>query len=559
MATERNDGEILRTTLSVKRAVVFTFLALVVTSVSIALRVPRLAARPMHADEAVHTVRFRQLWQERNYKYDPDEYHGPTLPYATLPVIWSAGPREFAETTSTMYRSVPVIFGVLLVVLMMLWADGLGKAAVLYASLLTAVSPAMVYYSRYYIHETLLIFFTFAAFACLWRYVRSGRVAWCLMGGVAVGLVQATKETSVLGFAAAAGAVVIVWACSRRVLPSTVDSTDKGTGSAFAPHAATCKSADISWRQLGVHVALATSVAALTAVTLLSSLYENPRGAIDGFLTYLPWLERAGGQTAHVHPWYFYLRILTFWHVKDGPWWSEAAIVALGLIGILVAWWPGADRLRHGMHRDLLRWTACYTLLLTAAYSLIPYKTPWCLLGFLHGLILLAGVGAVALWRLTRHWPLQIVVGLALLVAPLHLAWQTSRAIGDFAADPRNPYVYAHTLPDIQRLEDDLQQLLQASPEGPQTTVKVIWQDGYYWPLPWYLRRFAAVGYWTELPTDPAAPLVLCSPEFDAPLTAELEATHLMTGYYGIRPGVLAMLWVRMDVWEAHLRRLGRL
>jgi len=61
------------------------------------------------------------------------------------------------------------------------------------------------------------------------------------------------------------------------------------------------------------------------------------------------------------------------------------------------------------------------------------------------------------------------------------------------------------------------------------------------------------------MPDDPAAPLVICSPGFDRALTERLDATHLMTGYYGVRPNVLAMLWVRMDVWEAHLRRLGRL
>ena len=42
-------------------------------------------------------------------------------------------------------------------------------------------------------------------------------------------------------------------------------------------------------------------------------------------------------------------------------------------------------------------------------------------------------------------------------------------------------------------------------------------------------------------------------------LSADLEETHLMTGYYGIRPGVLAEMWVVLDLWEANLRRLGRL
>ena len=89
--------------------------------------------------------------------------------------------------------------------------------------------------------------------------------------------------------------------------------------------------------------------------------------------------------------------------------------------------------------------------------------------------------------------------------------------------------------------------------------MKVIWHDGYYWPLPWYLRAFERVGYWDRMPRDPAAPLVIASPLHDGALTARLEDTHLMTGYYAVRPNVLAQLWVSMDLWEAHLRRLGRL
>jgi len=67
------------------------------------------------------------------------------------------------------------------------------------------------------------------------------------------------------------------------------------------------------------------------------------------------------------------------------------------------------------------------------------------------------------------------------------------------------------------------------------------------------------VEYWRRLPDAADAAVVISSPEFDAPLTARLDGTHLMTGYYGVRPNVLVQLWVRLDLWEAHLRRLGRL
>ena len=77
-----------------------------------------------------------------------------------------------------------------------------------------------------------------------------------------------------------------------------------------------------------------------------------------------------------------------------GPSWSEGLIVALAAGRIL--WQRCADGLL------LLRLIAFYTFWLTLIYTVLPYKTPWCLLGFYHGMILLAGAGAVLLWRACR-------------------------------------------------------------------------------------------------------------------------------------------------------------
>ena len=80
-----------------------------------------------------------------------------------------------------------------------------------------------------------------------------------------------------------------------------------------------------------------------------------------------------------------------------------------------------------------------------ASYSAIPYKTPWCLLGFLHGMILLAGAGAVVLVRRARAPRTRALVAVLLAAAAAQLGWQAHAASFRFAADPRNPYVYAHT------------------------------------------------------------------------------------------------------------------
>ena len=87
--------------------------------------------------------------------------------------------------------------------------------------------------------------------------------------------------------------------------------------------------------------------------------------------------------------------------------------------------------------------------------------------------------------------------------------------------------------------------------------IKVIWVDDYHWPIAWYLREFTNVrdlrGFYHDA-SDPAAPLVLASPEFEDALTKRLDKTHIMVKFFGIRPGVVAQAWVRMDVWERYLK-----
>ena len=83
------------------------------------LRVPGLAERPMHHDEANQAYRFGTLLENGTYTYDADDHHGPTLYYLTLPVAWLTGAKSFAETTEITYRLVPVLFGLLLIL-----ADG---------------------------------------------------------------------------------------------------------------------------------------------------------------------------------------------------------------------------------------------------------------------------------------------------------------------------------------------------------------------------------------------------------------------------------------------------
>jgi uncharacterized protein (TIGR03663 family) len=495
---------------------------------ALALRLPLLDQRPMHNDEAVNAIKFGELWERGAYKYDPNEHHGPTLIYATYIAAWLTGAPDFVNLGEARLRLVSVVFGVALILALPLVIDGLGRRAVLWAAFLTALSPAMAFYSRYYIHELLLVFSAFLAIAAAWRYWRSRRIGWALLAGASAGFMHATKETFVISLIAAGLALA-----SNQVWNRWFDASGPPVK---AP------------RLNGWHVAAGFGIWILVASAFFSSFFTNASGPFDSIRTYAPWLQRAGGDSPHIYPWYYYLKLITWFQPGKGPAFTEALILFLALVGAAA----GFIRKRLGRaNASFIRFLSLYTFALTAGYSIISYKTPWCLLNFWHGVILLAGVGAVVILRSLRPRPARFAAAAALVAGCLHLAWEAWQADVPLAADQRNPYVFAHTSPDVLNLVAKLNLLAKASPEGTNTLVKVISAESDYWPLPWYLRAFKQVGWWDAMPPDPYAPVMIVSSKFEARL--DDKKTHLMVGYFQLRPQTFLELYVQLDLWRAYL------
>jgi predicted membrane-bound mannosyltransferase len=264
----------------------------------------------------------------------------------------------------------------------------------------------------------------------------------------------------------------------------------------------------------------------------------------------LPWLKRAHGQSPHIHPWSFYLQRIGWFHVEKGPIWSEGLILLLAALGALVSLLVK----RSPLHRFL----ALYTVILTAIYSAIAYKTPWCLLSFLHGMILLAGVGAAALVEVVRARALKVVIATVLVALTLQLSWQAWRAGFVYSSDRRNPYVYAQTVPDLLNLVQRTEGLARVAPAGYDTIVKIVAPESDYWPLPWYLRRFKHVGWYERLPDDPFAPIIIVASKLDARLDDKSERKWLMVGLTELRPGKFFEQYVELELWKKYVETLPR-
>ena len=494
---------------------------------ALALRFPNLEKRPLHNDEAVNATKVAELWQNGKYRYEPEEYHGPTLHYATVPFLWLSGANGPKELRDGTFRWAPVVFGAGLILLLPLFSGGIPRSALLWAALFVAISPAMVFYSRYFIHEMLLIFFTAWAIGAGWRYTQTTSARWAILCGIGVGLMFATKETFVLSiFAMSVAGTVTAW---------------------------TRKPNETAWRNWVAHIplkhlGLALGAALLVWLLFFSSFFTNFGGLMDSVLTYFPWLKRAGGDSPHIHSWYFYWQRLAWFDSAKGPVWSEALILLLALVGC------GVALLRKGS--PLLKFVAVYTVVLATVYSAISYKTPWCLLGFYHGMILLAGVGAATLIEGARRRVMQVAITVILLAFSGQLGMQAWHGSYVYVADSRNPYVYAQTVPDILNLVKRAEGIAHVSAERWDTVVKVVAPESDYWPLPWYLRRFNYIGWYEKVPEDWAAPIVIVSSKFDARLDEKSDGKWLMAGLTEMRPRQFFELYVELELWKKYVETL---
>ena len=532
----------------------------------IALRAARLDVRPMHHDEANQAVKFGALLERGEYRYDPTDHHGPTLYYLTLPSAWLRGQHTLASLDERTLRAVPVCFGAATILLVALLSGAVGRTAAAAAAALMALSPAMVFYSRMFIQESLFACFTLAFVIAVGHAVTRGRLVWSACAGVAAGLALATKETAAIVLPATLVACAIAW-WSLAPTPLRPPLTSRGR-----------------W-PLGI---IGIAAAAIVAALFYSSFFAAPGAILGPFRGAGGYVERGLDPAAHAHPWSYYLRLLAYTS-GGGVRWSEGLVLLLAATGALLGWprkntdgppqtnpegGPQKNTDKHKTFSALLcssvafpcssvalgtfwvRYLTLYVLITAAIFSAIRYKTPWNLLPFYVVAFVLAGIGLSALLRSTASHALRAALAAVVLVASAQLAGQAWRASVTYAADPRNPYVYAQTVPDAVRMAARIRNLSALHADGAQMQVSVIAPPHEQWPLPWYLRTMPDVGYWTA-PGDPLAlraPVIVSSIEHTPALDRALGDRYV-SELFGLRPDVLLALYVERALWDRFLAK----
>jgi uncharacterized protein (TIGR03663 family) len=496
------------------------------------LRLYNLPLVPLHHDEGVNGNFLVQLVRDNHYTYDPNNYHGPTLYYFSAIIPWlfrffggkTAG--DVYGLTTFNIRFVTAAFGVATIWFALLLRKRLGTIGALSAAGLIAISPGAVYLSRYFIHESLFVFFTFGIVIAALKYYDTGRGVYFILGSISAALVVATKETWIMNVP------VLLIALFTTSIFFRFDPRENSTEFSLGQW----------WQQtierFGGPISLTTIILVAFAVFIIvnvlfySSFFTNyPKGVHDAFQTLNLWRKRTH---EHEHPWWQYLN----WLLQE-----EGIVVVLGGLGALIAVWRANNR--------LALFLAQWGFGLLAAYSLVGYKTPWIGLNFIVPLALTSGYTLDVVYQNLRDYqqPRLFIAVAGLIVA--FCGYQMYQLNFVHYDEDSYPYVYAHTKRDTLAMLAEIDRIAKQMKTGNDTGVAIVSPD--YWPLPWYFRDYKRVGYYTQIvPTN--EPIIVGSTAQEEQLKASYGDRYQLVnsgrddGAFALRPGVDLLMYVRKDV-----------
>lgn len=407
----------------------------VILALTIVSRFLLLTNKPVHFDEGINGWFVMKMAETGFYKYDPTNYHGP-LYFYLLKLFEMVGGREVFTL-----RALPVVFGIASIAIL---AFGYIKsqAAQRWLALLFLLSPAFVFFSRSGIHETPFVFFqiVFALGVLRWIEKPDGRsLALALVGVFGMATL---KETFAI--------TVFCWG-----LAFVAAGWENFKSLALIPKI---------WSRRLTYLLLFLIV---LFVQLFTGFLHNLAGLVDFVKAFLPWLQTGVGETGHNKEFGYWLKVL---------WQAEP----LALLGVALA------VLNLGAKNRQLRAVSVFSLTQLLIYSLIPYKTVWCILSLVWGFyfVIAFQFAQVDSWKKWQNSALGIAAGIAALVG----FWSLYESSYKIPISMDHPYVYVNTTYEAKEIYEAV--LQKRDSDSP-----VQLGSKEQWPYPWVYSKMTRLHY----------------------------------------------------------------
>lgn len=449
---------------------------LLLVAFTFGLRAFAISDRPLHNDEGVNFYFVKPMLNSGIYNYSHKNYHGPSYFYLLASVVYLFGDSEFSVRLASI---LPSLF---LIPFLLISFNYVSITARIIAGLFLAVSTTFLYYSRYSIHETLLVLSCVLGIHFLFKWLLLKRHRDLIYLFITFGLAISTKETFIIHFFALGIAAFCVFS-----LPVVLRSLFRNKPT-------------ISWGIL---------FSSLIIILFYSGFLRSFAGIKELFLGVPQWVGRGYSDKGHHKPFDYYVELIN----------TTEPVALLGFIpalfflfktsmNVVSRYRKSELRIGRALYKTLFPenrfiFTAeekasymfsVYALVSMLVYSYVPYKTPWLIINVtVPSLIALS----FFLTSQLKNKMVFILVATGLFfnstltslrynylpesLGPLNRIVKSQGIIGEL-----NPLAYVHTHPGMVELAN---KIVNYSKTHPSTRVLI--GTKAYWPLPYYLREIA--------------------------------------------------------------------
>ena len=433
--------------------------------ITIFLRFWQLDLKLLHHDEAIHSWFSYELLTKGSWAYDPS-YHGPFLYYVTAGMFSLFGDSDFVT------RLLPALFGALLIPLVYcIYRIGyIDKRQTIFAALFLALSPSMIYFSRFLRHDIFMLFFTLLLLVAVLYYFEFGKTRYAIIAALAIaGGLSCKEEMPVIILIFASFFLYSLWRKKIR-LPA-------------------------DWRYdlligffivIGILSVMYSAFGAHIETLIGQNLQLNTTGwyrAVEHW-TEMHNQQRLGG------PWFFYI---PFYLLYELPIFILAIIGTIQFVGKDIhpslfikqiqyrIQYRGSDipiselaavstqqlkiqKREYSKSDEFFGFCVYWMILIMAFYAVVGEKVPWLIIPQLLPMCF------VAVYKLNWQKMVFAIAGcLFLILITWHVAF--------IPADINEPIVQVQNSEDLR----DVMRLIDASDH-------VVVASKNYWPLPWYYR-----------------------------------------------------------------------
>jgi len=521
--------------------------------IAVATRFFDLGARMFHHDESIHAWMSWNLISGKGYKFDPP-YHGPFLYHLEALIFALFSISDFSS------RILVATFGVGFIALLWLFLKpqiGLAKATV--ASGLALISPIIMYYSRFNIHDIYILVFSLTMIMSIFAFQRTKNKVYLYLFFVALALAFSTKLIYFLVLLA-----MLAYGFSYWVF--TLITKQKIEFKKFFK--------ENKWAILGgagvglliVIVFFASTFGSYFASSknFFGSIGDTFNSVVFGSINH--WLEMHQIQRIK-GPFHFYLPIITvyeplillgffgalFGYAKNKLRMLSILVIVLALSAVLVSvLGPAPGWLESAVHMQswhlaliaVLTYLTAWTVislwrqkrnflafwifagtLTFFMYSYLGEKVPWLTVHILLPWLIVATIAIVDGFRAlkTAHLKVFFGIGVALLVI-LTLN-------GNYAVNGRNrinavePMVQVQNTSDVKWAYETIRKVTQK--DAPDTQVTI--HNAVAWPFVWFLRDWKTT-YPATISGNETTPIILTDNTLEN--NAELSKNYVGKKYH---------------------------